>query len=198
MASNVFASSHPSPATSTVPAVITLVGSQADVPDATGVFTVIARDIGNLPLNGASIVVDLSGCTDLMICGDQLDAAATVNCGAKTIRKFTNVTGSVSFNVLGCSNGAGNAATLPSGAKIYGNGTLMGSPTVAALDLDGAHGVGINDLSVWLADFGAPGNAPFGRSDFDGDGAVDINDLSVWLTAYGAGGCVAGCAASCP
>ena len=80
--------------------------------------------------------------------------------------------------------------------KIYANGTFVGSPMAAVLDLDGHAGVAINDLSVWLDDFAM--DTPRGRSDFDGDGAVDINDLSVWLHAFGSTGSSQGCAASCP
>ena len=149
-------------------------------------------------MNGASVVVDLSGCTDLAICSDQLDAGALVNCAAKTTRKFTNLAGQVSFIVLGGSNGSGNATTLLVGAKIYANGTLIGSPTAACFDLDGSNGVGINDLSCWLTDFGTFGNPAFGRADFDCSGSVGINDLSVWLTEFGAGTSAASCAISCP
>jgi hypothetical protein len=188
----------PSPGNSTVPPCISLVGSLAGAPDAVGTFTVTVRDLANNPLNGASVVVDLSGCTDLAICSDQLDAGALVNCAAKTTRKFTNLAGQVSFIVLGGSNGSGNATTLLGGAKIYANGTLIGSPTAAAFDLDGSNGVGINDLSVWLTDFGTLGNPAFGRSDFDCSGSVGINDLSVWLTEFGNGTSAASCAISCP
>ncbi len=188
----------PSAGNSTVPRHITLVGSHSALPDTAGAFTIVVRDLANNPLRGLVVVVDFSGCTDLAICADQLDTAATVNCAAKTVRKTTDGTGTVTFTILGGSNGSGNATTLLNGVKIFGNGVLFGWPTASAFDLDGSRGVGINDLSVWLSDLATPGNPPFGRSDFDGDGALGINDLSVWLTAYGAGGSVAGCAASCP
>lgn len=188
----------PSPGNSTVPPCISLVGSLAGTPDAVGSFSVTVRDLANNPLNGASVVVDLSGCTDIAICNDQLDAGALVNCAAKTTRKFTDIAGQVSFIVLGGSNGSGNATTLLGGAKIYANGTLIGSPTAAAFDLDGSSGVGINDLSVWLTDFGTFGNPAFGRSDFDCSGSVGINDLSVWLTEFGNGTSAASCAVACP
>src|SRR5437016_7499658 len=80
----------PSPGNSTFPACITLVGNTALVPDPVGQFTVVVRDLGNNPLNNASVVIDLSACHDLLICNDQLDAGATVVCTAKTTRKFTN------------------------------------------------------------------------------------------------------------
>ena len=192
------AASPASPFNSTVPKHITLVCSRAGAPDAVGSFTVILRDFANNPMFNRDVDVDLSGCTDLEICSDQLDAAAGVDCAAKRIRKFTGGTGSVSFTILGGSNGSGKATTLLNGAKIYGTGVLLRSLTASALDLDGANGVGINDLTVWLNDFGTNGNPAFGRSDFDGDGTVGINDLSVWLAAFGASGSTVSCAASCP
>ena len=82
--------------------------------------------------------------------------------------------------------------------KIYENGTLIGSPTACTFDLDGSDGVGVNDLSVWLTDFGALGNPAFGRSDFDCSGSVGINDFSVWLTAFGRGDQAQSCGATCP
>ncbi len=187
----------PSATNSTKPACITLVGNAGGVPDAAaGQFTVIVRDLANVVMNNASVVIDLIGCTDLAICDDQLDAAATVNCTFKTTRKFTDALGSVTFTVLGGSNGAGNATTLLGGARIYANGTLIGSPTAAAYDLDGASGVGANDLSAWLTDFGS--GFAFGRSDFDCSAAIGANDLSFWLTEFGAGTSSASCAVSCP
>jgi hypothetical protein len=187
----------PSAGNSSVPSCFSLVGSAATTPDPHGTFTVIVRDLANNPLNGASVVVDLSNAHDLKICNDQLDAGATVNCAAKTTRKFTDITGSVSFTVLGGSNGSGNANTLLGAGRIFANGTLIGSPTVSAFDLDGANGVGINDLSVWLGDFGTAGNPAFGRSDFDCNGSVGINDLSVWLGQFGFGTSAASCAVNC-
>ncbi len=183
----------PSEGNSTKPACIGLVGSVAGVPDAAaGQFTVVVRDLANNPLNGASVVIDFSLCDDIGICLDQLDVDALVNCPAKTVRKFTDVTGSVTFTVLGGSNGAGLATTLRNGGRIYANGTLIGSPTVVAYDLDGLAGVGANDLSAWLTDFGL--DPDIGRSDLDCDGSVGANDLSFWLTEFGNGTSAASCA----
>ena len=186
----------PSPTLSTTPSCITLVGSLSGTPDAAGQFTVVVRDLAGNPLNGASVVIDLSNCLDLAICDDQLDANALVNCGAKTTRKFTNALGSVTFIVLGGSNGGGNASTLLGGGRIYANGTLIQSPTVSAFDLDNAGGVGANDLSAWLGDFGA--GQPFGRSDYDCSGNIGANDLSLWLGEFGLGTSASSCAVSCP
>jgi hypothetical protein len=102
----------------------------------------------------------------------------------------------LSFTLLGGSNGAGNASTLLGGGQIFANGSLLQHPTVSAYDLDGASGVGANDLSAWLGDFGS--GQPFGRSDYDCSGNVGANDLSLWFNAFGSGTMVESCAASCP
>lgn len=182
---------------STVPSCISLVGSYGGVPaTAAGGFVVIVRDLANNPIAGASVVIDLSGCADLSICADQLDPAATVNCAAKTVRKFTAADGSVHFTMLGGSNGAGSAVTLLNGGRIYANGILLGSPTVSAFDLDGSGGVGANDFSAWLGDF-FTGNS-YGRSDYDCSGNVGANDLSVWLGVFGSGTMAESCVSRCP
>ncbi len=187
----------PSAGNSTTPACVTLVGSVAGVPDAAaGQFTVIVRDLANNPLNGASVVIDFSNIDDLAICDDQLDVNALVNCAAKTTRKFTDVTGSVTFTVLGGGSGSALPPALQNGGRIYANGTLIGSPTVPAYDLDGASGVGANDLSFWLTIFG--GGQPVGAADYDCSGVVGANDLSFWLTQFGNGTSAASCAVACP
>ena len=190
---------YPANGNSTVPVCFTLVGAAGGLPaHSLGRFQVVARDIGNYPCSGATVTVDLSGCPDIHLCADQLDPAVVVNCGAKTATSLTAADGTVNFTLLGGSNGTGNAISLVGAGKIYLNGTLIASPTVSAFDLDGVNGVGINDLSVWLTDFGTFGNPAFGRSDFDCSGTVGINDFSVWLTAYGRGDQIQSCGATCP
>lgn len=186
----------PFPANSTVPSCISLVGSAAGVPaTAFGAFSVTFRDLANNPIPDAAITIDLSGCPDLHLCADQLDPDAVVDCLHKTVTKRTGVDGIAHFTVLGGSNG-GSGVTLLNGGKIYGEGFLLGAPTVSAFDLDGAGGVGINDLSVWLSDFGSL--QPYGRSELDCNGALGVNDLSLWLKAFGSNSQLASCPSTCP
>jgi hypothetical protein len=185
----------PSPGNSTVPPCISLVGSKNGVPDPSGTFTVTVRDLANNPQSGATVTIDLQGCTDLKLCADQLDPNATLLCDAThtQVSKLTNALGQATFIVLGVSNGYTgganphtNATTLLGGGRIFANLMLIGSPTVSCYDLDGSQGVGIGDLTAWLIDFGTFNAPPFGRSDYDCSGNVGINDLSLWLTEFGA------------
>jgi hypothetical protein len=186
----------PSAANSTTPACISIVGNNAGLPDPAGNFSVIVRDLANNPINGASVVIDLALCGDLSICNDQLDPNALVNCGAKTTRKFTDVTGTVSFTVLGGSNGSGNAIELHNAGRIFANGTQLASPTISAFDLDGQLGIGGNDLSAFLGDFSS--GTAFGRVDYDCNGSTGGNDLSIWLGIFSAGASSSSCALACP
>ena len=178
--------SPPSGANSTAPTCISLVGHTGAAPArAIGEFTVIIRDLANTPMPGAEVSIDLSLCTDLRLAADQLDPAALVDCVLHKVTKFTAADGSVKFTVLGGSNGAGNATSLVGVGKIYWGRVLIGSPTVSAYDLDDASGLGANDLSAWLTDFGS--GFQFGRCDYDCSGGIGANDLSFWLVAYGSG-----------
>ena len=63
---------------STIPNHILRVGSHAGASDGRGTFTVAIHDFANNPMNNRDVVIDLSGCTDLRLCSDQLDPTVTV------------------------------------------------------------------------------------------------------------------------
>jgi hypothetical protein len=178
----------PSPGNSTPPVnFIKLVGSTGGVPDTIGgKFSVFVRDIANNPINGSNVVIDLSSCTgiDIRIASNQLNANYVTNCGAHTVSAYTNSAGQVNFTLLGSSFVTGSHTGLGC-ARISADGVLIASPSVSAFDLDGAGGVAIGDLSLYLGDLGAGGYRA--RSDFDGSATVAIGDLSVWLGRLGSG-----------
>lgn len=183
-----------SPANSTVPACITLVGHDATgAPDPRGLFTVTVRDLANNPTANALVRIDVTPAADLTFCGtQQAGLVVSTSATAMFVEGRTNLLGQFTVSLMGGSNGMGNRTPSLNLGKIYADGVLIGSPTVSVLDLDGTSGVGINDLAVWLADFSSA--QPFGRSDYDCNGGVGINDLSVWLAAYGSSASAYGCA----
>ena len=197
VAASASASGIPSPTNSTVPVAIRLVGAQGTTADAVaGQFTIVLRTLANNPLINALVALDFSQCPDLEFCPDQLDANATVMCAARAVRKFTDSQGQVQFVILGHSHGPATADMALERVNIFGNGALVGTPEASAFDLDGVGGVGANDLSVWLSDFGS-GLKPT-RSDYDASGDIGAGDLSIWLGVFAAGGSIQSCASSCP
>jgi len=182
-ASAAFAS-VPSPANSTCPPCIYLVGDDgAGTIDGDGEFCVTVRDLANVPINNSLVVVDFSGCSGLSIC-DNNELGATVDCGTQTVRAFTGAGGVVCFRIKGHANNSGGDQppfNPYNCAKIYADGVLLCSPSVGAFDHD-ASGMGPADLSAWLGDFFGP-NSP-SRSDYDCTGDLGPADLSRWLDVF--------------
>jgi hypothetical protein len=175
----------PSPGNSTYPLFIRVVGTAASVPDSVaGKFTVIVRDVANNTIAGSFVTVDFSACPDIKIASTQ-NANYTTNCTNHTVSAYTSAAapaGSVGFTILGNSFLAGTYAGLGC-AKIYADGVLLTSATVAAFDLDAAGGVTTSDLSVWMADLGT--HIYRGRADYDANSIVNTSDLSVWMAELG-------------
>jgi len=194
-ASAAFAS-VPSPANSTTPPCVRLVGNSGGVMDPAGTFTVTVRDLANLPINNSLVVVDFSSCSGLTIC-TTASAGVTVDCGTQTARAFTGVGGTVTMTLGGhANNSGGNVPPYASynDGKIFADGVLLSSPSVSTFDHDGS-GMGPADLSAWLGDFFG-GNNP-SRSDYDCTGSpLGPSDLSTWLTVFFAGGSTTNCPAS--
>jgi hypothetical protein len=189
--------SPPSPANSTVPPCIRLVGSNGTTPSqAFGQFTVVFRDLANNPLPNALIVIDLSGIPEVFLAADQLDPAVVVSCPDKRVTKLTDAHGVAEFCIIGASSDALPPVVLLNGGKIFAEGMLIGSPTINAFDLDGRLGLGAGDLALFLSDF-ASGN-PYRRSDFDCGSGIGANDLRLWLNAFGSSTQNVSASAACP
>lgn len=186
----------PWPANATYPRCVTLVGSSGGVPArAFGEFEVVVRDLAMNPMPGIPVWIDLAGVSDVRLCDDQLDPGLVVDCPTQRVIATTDLAGRAVITLLGGGK-PGGARTLAQAGAVYAIGVLLGYCSVSTFDADGAGGVGANDLSEWLADFGS--GQPYARSDYDCDGGIGVNDLSLWLSALGAGTQTASCAASCP
>jgi len=186
----------PTPANSTIPLHVNLVGHGPAGPDsAMGRCEVIFRDLANNPIPGAVVAFDFGMVGDMTIASDPLDPRLTVNCLTRMVTAVTDVNGRAVFTVVGAGI-PGRPASAQPAFRIYADGILLGSPTLSAFDLDGVGGVDMNDLALWFADYISGANPM--RADFDGTGGVSGADLSVWAAVYFGGGSTQSAASYCP
>lgn len=185
-----------SPGNSTLPAFVLMVGLREGVADTTvGAFTIVARDAAGVPEPGKTIEFRILNCPAARLASDQRQAGVSTRCATHGVTAVTDANGMVRFAVVGGSEAQGLHGMGPC-AQVYSNGLAIGTVRIAYLDLDGSEGLGANDVSIWLADFGT--GEPIGRSDFNGDTLLTADDLSVWLTVWGEGRQVESPAAYCP
>ena len=185
-----------SPANSTIPPLVLMVGSDDGRPDTTtGAFVVVARDLSNNPQRGRTIELRAINCPGARVAADQGQLGVTAKCATHGITAVTDADGLVRMALVGGGDAAAPRGSGPCG-QVYADGAPLGFVRVAYLDLDGQRGLGAGDLSVWLGDFLAA--EPIARADYDGDDQVGAADLSLWLTVFGAGGQPQSPAAYCP
>ena len=188
LAASAAMASVPSASNSDKPSCIMVVGSSGGVVDTYGDFTVVVRDLANLPINNSLVVVDFSACHGLDICQTQPGFTVT-GPTTYTVRGFTDVTGTIVMRVAGHSNNGPDGDITAAGVgccHIYADGVdlLPAGISVSTVDHDG-NGVGPADLTCWLGDNfgihhgGTPQNPP--SSDYDCSGDVGPADLSIWL-----------------
>ncbi|MEO5616235.1 MAG: hypothetical protein ABIS67_00545 [Candidatus Eisenbacteria bacterium] len=188
----------PTPWTCTVPAHVLLVGVDASgAADPAGTFSVIVRRF-MAPRPNCNVVVDFTEAPGLQVCSTQPDPSTSVSCPPNWpagISGYTDQNGEISFTLVGRANRDISDPQAPS-LRIFGDGVLLATVPVAALDQDGG-GLGAADQSLWMTDFFS--SQYLERSDFDGDGTLGPSDLSLWLTAFFNAGSVLGCASAvCP
>ncbi|MBI5168338.1 MAG: hypothetical protein HZA61_02500 [Candidatus Eisenbacteria bacterium] len=186
----------PSPTSSSVPGHIRVVGwNGVSADDAFGRFTITVRDAYGAPVANSIVLVDFAMLSDVRLGANQYDPSVVTNCPHRCVRKATGPDGTASFTVVG--RGTGSLHTLGViQADVWADGVLIGRPRVEIFDLDGANGLGANDMSLWMDDYGQL--QYFGRGDYDGDGRLGANDLAIWLMALGGGGSTQSVPLACP
>lgn len=186
----------PSPGTSHVPSHVLMVGRLGALADtALGAFTVVVRDAANNPVTNKTVEFRVLNCEGARLATDALQPGVSTRCDTHGITALTDVHGEVRMTLLG----GGTVGSPPGGgpcAQVFAAGVLLGTTSVAWLDQDGVHGLGINDLSMWLSDLGL--NEPISRTDYDGDGTLTVNDLSLWLEAWSRGTSAESATSYCP
>lgn len=186
----------PSPANSTIPGHVNLVGfGPVGADSASGHCYVIFRDLANNPVPGVTITFEFQAIQDMTIASDQPDPRLTVNCATRTVSAVTDANGRADFTIVGAGI-PGRPASTQFQFHVYADGVLLGSPMLSAFDLDGVGGVKLNDLALWFADY-VTATSPM-RADFDGSGNVSLSDLSIWSAAYFGSGSTQSAASYCP
>ena len=201
LAPNIAGAKVPSPANSTMPSHILLVGEDAQgQADPIGAITFVLRDLANVPERQSTVRLYFPDTPDLEPSMVQPDPnVSTVFCdgGGRYVEAITNDQGSVTLRVVGRALRSAAGTHDRWAMRLFGDGVLLSNATVSAVDEDGVGGVGPADLSDFLDDFFS--GQYWARSDFDGDGALGPNDLSVWVRVFfGPGSVLSGSTAACP
>ncbi len=201
--------SVPDAAQSTIPTNILVVGENGSGPDPAGAFTVTVNDLGGNPIANSSVVVDVSGASDIALCTDVV-AGQIVDCVSQTVRGVTDLAGQVTMYVVGGGNNTGASG----GVAAPGSGTFAVSITADGVNLGSIHVAAVLDQNGTIggnghnaADLGAFGDdvgsaSLFGtyraRSDYNYDEANNGVDLGTFSDYLGASALGVGSALGCP
>ena len=179
---------------SAVPSRIVLVGTAAGVPDTQlGEFEVVVCRFG-APYHGTVVVTSSPDPLGVQL-GLEADPAGQVaSCAYPYVRAFAD--GSVRMTVTGAVDLASQVPGTAPTVRIIVDGVLFGDVPVVCYDLDGAGGVGANDLGLWLHLLGS--GQDWLVADYNGDGRVGADDLSLWLEVFGSGRQSASATPFCP
>jgi hypothetical protein len=189
------ASALPSAGNSTIPCGIILVGTKNGVADPAGEFTISVRDGSNNAVGGSSIVISFDNCTDVRICNNQ-PAGGSASCSGGSVEYSGTTDGSGNLTVSIVGGGRGSTVSQSGAcATVFADGINLGTMSVAAVDLDGANGVGSSDLSLWYSDYFS-GNH-YARADYDCSSSVGPSDLSLWYDVYFDGNSKTSCTSYC-
>jgi hypothetical protein len=160
-----------------------------------GNFTVTIRDFANNVIAGSTVVIDFSGCSDIQIACDQLNAVTgQTYLAGKKVSGTTNAAGQFVFKVQGASNaastGASNTTTAGTNAgvacaQVYADGVaLVPQLKVSAYDVNGtgspSGAVSSADISLVSAENSKQigGAQPRQRDDYNHTGTITIADVS--------------------
>jgi hypothetical protein len=181
-------SDPPDPPSSTITC-LNLVGTAGEIVDPNAPVVWSIRDINGNPAQNILVTIDFSACVsqDMRLGATQPDPGTTVDCVAKTISKYTDHNGRVTWRIVGSANNLGNSSGHTVGcAAITADGVPLGSVTVSAFDQNLTGSVTSSDLSKFSVDFYSPYFRA--RSDHNCTGTVTSSDLARFaIVFYGNG-----------
>ena len=185
----------PNAGNSTKPASINTTG-YTNPPDPAGAVQYVIRDLNNLVVPNAEIVLDFTACTDVRLSQNISGANLVTTCASKRVTGNTDGLGVLTVNVVAGGNGNSPPRAVRECVAVTVNSVPFPNINAATFDRDGINGVGAGDVSLVLADFFGGLNP--GRSDFDNSGVVGAGDLGILLGIFfGLGSSLSG-APYCP
>jgi len=159
-----------------------------------GDFQVTIKDLSGTAIAGSSVVIDFSGCPDIQISCDQLNASTgQTNLAGKKVAGTTNASGQFTFKVQGASNStstsspnvlsAGTAAGVPC-AQVYADGVPIGSLIVAGYDVNGlgsttSAACNAADVAKVKVEALISGLGQKARADYNYDNLVNAGDVGI-------------------
>jgi hypothetical protein len=163
----------PNPATSTIDRVV--VGNASGTPMGGGTpgYDVAVRDVNNVPVGGAIVVLDFGG-TGIRMYAAQ-NVGTTLDCFAKTLSRMANAAGVVNFAARIGRYDNGNTV------RVLANSVFLGAVPGRSTDIDGAGGqTSLSDFVLFTANYGTP--AP--ETDYDQNGMTGLGDFILFTSEY--------------
>jgi hypothetical protein len=185
----------PNAGNSSKPSAINTTG-YTNPPDPAGQVLYVIRDLNNIAVANAEVVLDFTACTDVRLSQNIAGANVVTTCGSHRVTGNTDGLGVLAVRVV--AGGNGNSAPRASHDCVLVTVNSVPFPNInaATFDRDGTNGVGAGDLSLVISDF--VNNPSAGRSDFDNSGSVGAGDLSILNGIFVAGASALSGAPYCP
>jgi hypothetical protein len=160
----------PSPANSTVPCLVACPGGDLS-------FTIVVRDLINIPIVGSMVTVEFPECASFVHC-PQVPTGYLWDSGGRRAVVFTNAVGEATFALMG--GGVCPGASV----RVYADGVLLAARGLASTDQEGDLYVGLGDEALASGKLGTADPT----ADFDCSGVVTAADVAV-ITAHVGHGC---------
>lgn len=171
----------PSPSNSTKPGSVNATG-YTNPPDPAGNVLYVIRDINNLVVANAEVVLDFTQCTDVKLSQNINGNGGVTTCASKRVTGQTNGLGVLTLSIVAGGNGAAAPRASHDCVLVTVNSAPFPNINAATFDRDGAGGVGASDLGLCISDFVL--NPTAGRSDFDNNGLVGASDLGLLIGIF--------------
>lgn len=180
---------------SSAPARIVLVGTDGTSPDrALGGFEIQVCWFMD-PQPGKSVSLTAGSGSGLRLARES-EPSLAAPCPAERIWAQTDAEGRCRITLAGSVDLSVQTPGLQPTVSINAGGSFYVEVPVVCHDLDGANGVGANDLGLWLQLFGS--GEEWLIADYNADGHLGADDLSLWLDIFGSGAQAVSATPLCP